>query len=272
MGSSIRVALVLLVVALLCQCSDNPTKPNHAPILAPIAPQSVQEGERLEFLVLATDQDGTIPALSARNVPTNASAVDSGNGTMLFIFEPDFTQSGIYDVTFIAFDGRLADSQVVMITVTPYSVGELWPMAVGNYWVYETTNYETNIYDTTKWWDLRDSTHVRIDSVHVQSGSQSNGVGQWFLSDGGCVTVRNGSITYGRDIAVPLVWPDRAEIVPAGIFNQTYRDCTLHGLLPSFTACLVFAKGVGIIRKYSCTVWSSDASCTVSRLVRYYVK
>ncbi|TFH65990.1 MAG: tandem-95 repeat protein [Candidatus Zixiibacteriota bacterium] len=117
MGSSIRLALVLLAVALLCQCSDNPTKPNRPPALAPVGTQRVLEGERLEFVVQATDPDGNIPTLSARNIPTRASAVDSGNGRMLFVFEPDFTQSGIYNVTFTASDGQRADSEVVKVMV-----------------------------------------------------------------------------------------------------------------------------------------------------------
>jgi len=47
----------------------------------------------------------------------NASVIDSGDGRMLFIFEPNFTQSGIYNVTFTASDGLCADSEVVKIMV-----------------------------------------------------------------------------------------------------------------------------------------------------------
>ena len=55
--------------------------------------------------------------LSARNVPTNATFADNGNGTGTFNFNPSFTQAGVYNVTFIAFDGGKADTEIVAITV-----------------------------------------------------------------------------------------------------------------------------------------------------------
>jgi hypothetical protein len=152
--------------------------------LASIGPQNVREGSKLEFVAHATDPDGTIPALSARNIPTNASAVDSSNGRMLFVFNPDSTQSGTYEVTFIASDGQLADSQLLTITVTAFveSVGELLPMAVGNYWVYETSDQ----YPPIDW---------TLDSVHVQSSYQSEGLTHWVLYG-------NGLWYLGNDILV----------------------------------------------------------------------
>ena len=52
------------------------------------------------------------------NVPANATFVDNGNGSGTFNFDPDFTQGGVFNVTFIASDGALADSEVVAITVS----------------------------------------------------------------------------------------------------------------------------------------------------------
>ncbi|MCX6831997.1 MAG: hypothetical protein NT028_07665, partial [candidate division Zixibacteria bacterium] len=71
MGNSIRIGLAVVLACLVWQCSDKPTAPNRSPYLASIAPQNVQEGARLQFVVLATDPDATVPALSATNVPTN---------------------------------------------------------------------------------------------------------------------------------------------------------------------------------------------------------
>ncbi len=363
MSLSVRIGLVLVVASLVWQCSEKPTAPNRSPDLVPIGAQSVQEGARLEFMVQATDPDGTSPALSARNLPTNASVVDSGNGTMLFTFEPDYTQFGTYAVTFIASDGQLADSEAVTITVidaanhppvlatignawvhvngplyiwisatdpdgailsyrvinepensqiltysdgtaeflftpditqigvhTPIfvasdgemadsevvtiavladekSIGDLWPMAVGNYWVYEVTR---------SW----DSTYLKIDSVHVQSGFQSNGRAQWHLYGGAAltylgenITIRNDSIIYYlHNVAIPPVWPERTETVPAGIFNPTYEDCMIYGHYPFYAECLVFAKGVGIIKVKDDSEWGNIIYRSESRLVRYYVK
>ncbi len=90
---------------------------NGAPVLDFIGPRSVAEGSNLTFRVHATDPEGTVPALTAVNVPTNATFFDSGNGAGSFTFNPDFAQAGIYNVTFRASDGSLLDSEVVVITV-----------------------------------------------------------------------------------------------------------------------------------------------------------
>jgi hypothetical protein len=91
---------------------------NQRPVLAPIGPQLVNEGANLSFIASATDPDGTIPAMTAVNLPTNATYVDNLNGTGTFNFSPNFTQAGVYgNVTFIAFDGTMADTEIVAITV-----------------------------------------------------------------------------------------------------------------------------------------------------------
>ncbi len=44
------------------------------------------------------------------------------NGTGRFTWTPGFTQAGVYNVTFIASDGTLADSEVVVVTVVGVNV------------------------------------------------------------------------------------------------------------------------------------------------------
>jgi hypothetical protein len=90
---------------------------NQRPQIDPVDPQVVNEGEHLEFVITATDPEGSIPLLSAFNRPTNSTFADSGNGHGLFTFNPDFFQAGVYNVSFIAFDGQYADTEVVSITV-----------------------------------------------------------------------------------------------------------------------------------------------------------
>ena len=90
---------------------------NQAPVLATIGPRSVNEGANLTFGTSASDPDLTTPAMTAINLPVNATYVDNANGTGTFNFNPDFTQAGVFNVTFIASDGLLADSEVVTITV-----------------------------------------------------------------------------------------------------------------------------------------------------------
>ncbi|MCB2230188.1 tandem-95 repeat protein [bacterium] len=91
---------------------------NLAPVLVAIGAQSIAEGGTLAFTVTASDPDGTIPALTASPLPTNATFTDNGNGTGSFSFTPDFTQEGSYDITFTASDGSLTDDELVTVTVT----------------------------------------------------------------------------------------------------------------------------------------------------------
>ncbi|MEW5701504.1 MAG: Ig-like domain-containing protein, partial [Candidatus Zixiibacteriota bacterium] len=95
------------------------TDVNRVPVLAAIGPKSVNEGQNLTFGVSATDPDADSVILTAENVPANATFTDNGNGTGSFVFDPDYTQAGVYNVRFIARDvGLLADSEIVAITVT----------------------------------------------------------------------------------------------------------------------------------------------------------
>ena len=89
---------------------------NDAPVWDSIGAKTIDEGQTLEFRVSASDPDGDSLILTA-DLPPNASFLDSGNGAGSFTFNPTFTQSGLYNVTFIASDGSLADSESVSITV-----------------------------------------------------------------------------------------------------------------------------------------------------------
>ncbi|KAA3633013.1 MAG: hypothetical protein DWP97_09955, partial [Calditrichaeota bacterium] len=51
-------------------------------------------------------------------LPTGASFIDNLDGTGTFDWIPDFTQSGVYDITFYASDGIDVDSELVSITIT----------------------------------------------------------------------------------------------------------------------------------------------------------
>jgi hypothetical protein len=94
---------------------------NQAPVLDPIPPNSVVEGDTLTIIVTAHDPDGTIPTLSLRQVVPplqNADFTDNGDGTGTFQFRPDYTQGPTdYGVSFIASDGGLADTATVSIRV-----------------------------------------------------------------------------------------------------------------------------------------------------------
>ncbi|MCI0404472.1 MAG: Ig-like domain-containing protein, partial [candidate division Zixibacteria bacterium] len=91
---------------------------DRAPVLAPIGAQTTSEDQLLQFRISASDPDLTVPVLSALNLPSGATFVDSSNGAGAFVWTPGFNQGGIYNVTFIATSGLLADSEAVTITVS----------------------------------------------------------------------------------------------------------------------------------------------------------
>ncbi|MDH3938532.1 MAG: putative Ig domain-containing protein, partial [candidate division Zixibacteria bacterium] len=92
---------------------------NHDPVLDSIRARVAFEGINLNFLVTASDSDGTIPALSAVSLPTGATFVDNLDGTGNFDWTPDFLSAGVYNVMFYADDGvALPDSELVQITVS----------------------------------------------------------------------------------------------------------------------------------------------------------
>ncbi|MFH1701312.1 MAG: Ig-like domain-containing protein [Candidatus Zixiibacteriota bacterium] len=91
---------------------------NQAPVLNAIGPLFVTEGTNLNVLITAVDPDGTIPTFTVINLPVNSTFNDNLDGTGIFDFTPDFTQAGVYGVTFIISDGVLADSEFVLVSVT----------------------------------------------------------------------------------------------------------------------------------------------------------
>jgi arylsulfatase A-like enzyme len=97
----------------------------ESPVLGPIGPQTVEEGQLLNLLVTATDADGPAPLImTATNLPTGANFTDNGNGNSTFDWTPaagDAVNSP-YTVTFTAADDNgngLSQSEVVTITITP---------------------------------------------------------------------------------------------------------------------------------------------------------
>jgi len=92
------------------------------PVLEPIGNKTVNENETLQFTVSAYDPDGDAITYSAENLPYGAS-FDSESG--LFIWTPDYTQAGVYEITFIASDGVLTDSETIEIVVNDVKPGEL---------------------------------------------------------------------------------------------------------------------------------------------------
>lgn len=106
-----------------------------APVFQTIADITAIEGERISFIVQASDPDGTIPSLSVPMPPAGVTFTDQGDGSALFDWMPSIGQAGSYSITFKASDGGLTDTQRVAFTIRSIidtdgdGMNDLWEMA-----------------------------------------------------------------------------------------------------------------------------------------------
>ncbi|MDZ7302323.1 MAG: Ig-like domain-containing protein [candidate division KSB1 bacterium] len=89
---------------------------NNFPILTDIPNQQKHEGERIEFVVSATDADNDPIHYGAKNLPLGA--VFDSLGTRIFTWQTDKNSAGRYEVSFLAYDARGGvDEEVVIIDI-----------------------------------------------------------------------------------------------------------------------------------------------------------
>jgi len=89
---------------------------NNFPIFADVPDQQKREGERIEFVLSATDQDNDPIRYGAKNLPLG-SVFDS-LGTRIFTWQPELNSAGRYEVSFMVFDSRGGvDEELVVIEV-----------------------------------------------------------------------------------------------------------------------------------------------------------
>jgi hypothetical protein len=89
----------------------------HNPIIESIPPINGMEAFLVEFSILYSDPDGTIPILAAYNLPDNSTFLDNRDGTSTFSWIPETGQAGSYQVLFFADDGLFADTAVAIINI-----------------------------------------------------------------------------------------------------------------------------------------------------------
>jgi len=83
-----------------------------APVFDPIGNKSIDENTLLTFTVNATDPEGDPITYSVQNLPNGATFENQ-----TFTWTPAASDVGNHEVTFIASDGSLSDSEKIVITV-----------------------------------------------------------------------------------------------------------------------------------------------------------
>lgn len=92
----------------------NVTNVNRAPVLVPIGPQVMTEGDSFNLVINASDPDNNALTYAANSLPEGAVFTAS---TRSFSWIPGNDQAGTYQVVFNVSDGSLIDSETVTLTV-----------------------------------------------------------------------------------------------------------------------------------------------------------
>ncbi len=104
-----------------------------APVLSPIGPRSVTQGNLLNFTITATSPEGLdLAFMIAVEPPTTATLTDHQDGTATFNWMPDLNDVGTTNVRFIALDGRRTTYEDVAIIVNAFPAPTTISTNLGN--------------------------------------------------------------------------------------------------------------------------------------------
>ncbi len=91
------------------------------------SPITINEGESVQFQITSIDDSGLPDSLVVRGLPaTNATFTGAMQNQKIFTFNPDFTQSGLYPLIFVAYDNA-GDSATVNIDINVVEAGNQTP-------------------------------------------------------------------------------------------------------------------------------------------------
>ncbi len=98
---------------------------NRAPVLGLLADQVIVADEAFTLPVIASDPDGTTPALGLALRPFGSNFADNLNGSGQFSWTPTLSQVGDYPLTFVASDGQLTTSRSITISVVESGIDSI---------------------------------------------------------------------------------------------------------------------------------------------------
>lgn len=138
---------------------------DREPELSPIGNKEVNESELLSFTISATDHDMDTISYLATNLPYGA---DLNNVTGEFSWAPTYSDSGVYDVEFIANANGLITSENVLITVNNVDRAPVF-VPIGDQVADENRLLSFNISATDEDGDI-----VRYSAVSLPEGAELN--------------------------------------------------------------------------------------------------
>ncbi|MEW5797279.1 MAG: putative Ig domain-containing protein, partial [Candidatus Zixiibacteriota bacterium] len=198
---------------------------NQLPILAAIGPKSADENVNINFTVIATDIE-SIPGITTSSLPSGATITTTGSGTETFDWTPDYSQSGIYNITFYATDDSLAvDSEVVTFTINQVNLSPVLA-AVGNKIVDEGANLNFTVSATDP-----DGTIPAITTSILPAGAS-------FTSTGSGTETFDWNPTYAQSgsYSVTFYATDDSLVVDSEVITITVNQVNLPPILAAIGA------------------------------------
>ncbi|MGB5136954.1 MAG: hypothetical protein WBP29_00330, partial [Candidatus Zixiibacteriota bacterium] len=175
--------------------------------------RSVQVWSSSKIRITATTKSGSVPTLTAPDLPSNATFVDSGNGAGALTFSPSIEQVGNQNIEIMASTATARDSTTILLTVINEAAAHapLIPLALGNRWIYQ-------------------SVHNRLDNDTVLINAWSANDGRpifagtfyptlWTLLDG---IIQQNDTVYSKTLGPQFVIPDH---LPAEIYVNSRSTC-----------------------------------------------
>ncbi len=205
------------------------------PALNPIGSKSVDESGSLTFTIFASDPEGHALIYSALNLPVGA---DFDPQSRIFSWTPTYSQSGVYQVTFMVTDSdSFSTSETVTITVKDkipaFDAPTYFPLQVGNWWDYIEEGTE-EVSRTSVFGTKTIGSHMTYE-VQYPEGDK-----EYYTSDSNGLTLYGGYIIdpdYTGDIFFNpplLLAPNNATIgSPEHVWTSTY---SLLGMTIDITA------------------------------------
>ncbi|MBI2137567.1 S8 family serine peptidase, partial [Candidatus Woesearchaeota archaeon] len=202
---------------------------NTAPALAPIGNHTVNENEKLEFSISASDNEDTTLFLNATGLPEGASF---DNETGMFSWVPTFEQSGIYEAIFNVSDGLISatpmhDYEAINITVVHVNRAPSIKSVEGNLSVNETET--TSIIVNAEEPDKEDTLQFSINDTRFAANAAAQNQFEWDTTydDAGTyvvnVTVTDGFFYERAEVAITVFNVNRAPQIDT-IENQSINE------------------------------------------------
>ncbi|MDI6787025.1 MAG: M6 family metalloprotease domain-containing protein [Planctomycetota bacterium] len=194
---------------------------DRAPQLTSPGNKNVNEAQLLTFTLSATDPDGDSIVFTMTSTPT-ATGATMNSSTGVFSWTPDYTQSGIYVVTFTARAGPtppLSDSKQITITVNNITSGPPLLNSPGDKTVPENATLSFSCVATTPD-GINDITYSMVGTTTGATLNATTGLFSWtpnYTQSGDyVVTFTVTSLSWGADsktIRITVINTDRAPIL-----------------------------------------------------------